>query len=192
MSTKLSVKNMVCNRCIKVVNEELAKAGFTVNNIILGEVIVDENLSGADIEKIRTILEAEGFELLEDRKASVIEKIKIAVIKRIQHESELEENFNFPEYISKETGLDYNYLSSLFSSAENITLEHYIILQKIEKVKELLRYGELSLSEIAFRLGYKSVQHLSSQFKSVTGFTASQFKSLKHTHRNTVDNIIKQ
>lgn len=191
MSSKLAVKNMVCNRCIKVVNEELAKAGFTVKSVILGEVILEENLTNGDIDKIRNILEAEGFELLEDRKASVIEKIKIAVIKRIQHGEGLEENFNFPEYISKELDLDYNYLSSLFSSAENITLEHYIILQKIEKVKELLRYGELSLSEIAFRMGYKSVQHLSSQFKSVTGFTASEFKSLKHTHRNTVDNIIK-
>lgn len=190
MSTRLTIKNMVCGRCIKVVREDLLKEGFMVQSVHLGEAYVANNLNEEEINRIKVILEDEGFELLEDKKAGIIEKVKIAVIKKFQDEGEIAEDFNFPEYISKELSMDYGYLSTLFSSAENITLEHYIILQRIEKVKELLRYGELSLSEIAYRLGYKTVQHLSAQFKSVTGFTASEFKKLKHTARNPVDKVI--
>lgn len=189
MSTRLVIKNMVCDRCIKVMKEDLLREGFEVESVTLGEVILSDSITDEAKNKIKVLLEAEGFELLEDRKAGVIEKIKIAVIKKFQDSEEIAEDFSFPGYLSDELSLDYNYLSTLFSSAENITLEHYIILQRIEKVKELLRYGELSLSEIAFRLGYKTVQHLSAQFKSVTGFTASDFKKFKHPTRNPVDKV---
>lgn len=188
MSIRLVVKNMVCDRCIKVVKEDFIREGFDFESVTLGEVILKNNPTEEEKNKIKSILESEGFGLLEDRKAGLIEKVKIAVIRKFQ-ENEIAEDFNFPEYIARELALDYNYISTLFSSTENITLEQFIILQRIEKVKELLRYGELSLSEIAFRLGYKTVQHLSAQFKSITGFTASEFKKLKNTSRNPVDKI---
>ncbi len=181
---------MVCNRCIKVVKEELEKLGVTIKRISLGEVETEQPLENLPINKINHILKENGFELIEDKKAKIVERIKSFIIKTIyEHESLINKNLKFSSLIENELELDYNYLSSLFSSQESITIEQYIILQKIERAKELLKYGELTLSEIAYKLGYSSVQHLSNQFKKITGFTASQFKSLTENMRKPLDKI---
>jgi AraC-like DNA-binding protein len=181
---------MVCNRCIKVVREEFEKLDLVVRNIKLGEVELLNNETKIDLKKINDVLIKNGFELLNDKNAKIIEKVKILIIDMIRNaDSGKDIDINFTEYLSNETGLNYNYLSTLFSSLEGITIEKYIIHQKIEKVKELIVYGELTLSEIAFRLGYSSVQHLSNQFKKITGLTPSYFKSLKSQNRKPLDSI---
>lgn len=187
---KLHIKNMVCNRCIKVVREELEKLGVGIDSIELGEVETRADLEPGQIEQVKSLLEENGFELIEDKRAKTIEKLKNYIITIIHHsEEDLELDANYSELISKELEMDYTYLTSLFSSMEGITIEHYIILQKIEKAKELLKYGEFTLSEIAWRLGYSSVAHLSSQFKKVTGMTASKFKSLTVNNRKPLDEV---
>ncbi|PKL84084.1 MAG: AraC family transcriptional regulator [Ignavibacteriae bacterium HGW-Ignavibacteriae-3] len=186
----LYIKNMVCNRCIKVVGEEFDKLGIATRSISLGEVETEQSAENLPLGKIKEVLAVNGFELIEDKKARLIERIKKFIIKIIYEEnSNISENHKFSILIEKELGLDYNYLSSLFSSRESITIEQYIILQKIEHAKELLKYGELTLSEIAYKLGYSSVQHLSSQFKKTTGFTASQFKVMTENMRKPLDKI---
>jgi AraC family transcriptional regulator len=186
----LYIKNMVCNRCIKVVKEELEKLGIVIQNISLGEVELKEEIEILPMAEINKVLIQNGFELIEDKKAKIVEKIKSFVIKSIYSKNDLiSENHKFSVLIEKEIGMDYNYLSGLFSLQESITIEQFIILQKIERAKELLKYGELSLSEIAYKLGYSSVQHLSNQFKKTTGFTASQFKKLTDNMRKPLDII---
>ncbi|MFA7229281.1 MAG: AraC family transcriptional regulator [Melioribacteraceae bacterium] len=187
----LYIKNMVCNRCIKVIKEEFDKLGIVINKISLGEVETEQPVSSLPMEKIVKILDENGFELIEDKKVKIVERIKNFLIKIIYDESfVLDENKKFSALIEKELGLDYNYLSGLFSVQESITIEHFIILQKIERAKELLKYGELTLSEIAYKLGYSSVQHLSGQFKKITGFTASQFRSITDNMRKPLDRIV--
>jgi len=189
-TTKLVIKNMVCGRCIKVVKEELEKLELDIRSISLGEVIVSGSIKSLPINKIKTVLEENGFELIEDKKAKTIEKIKLIVLKLVRDEEIVNRHpINFSDYISRELNLDYPYLSSLFSSVENITIEQFIILQKVEHAKELLKYGELTLSEIAYKIGYSSVQHLSNQFKKVTGLTASQFKLLAENTRKALDKV---
>lgn len=184
------IKNMVCNRCIFVVKQELEKLGVRVKKISLGEVETELPIISLPIDKIRLVLAENGFELLEDKKAKIVENIKNIVIKMIYNpKSDTQKLHKFSSLIEKELGWDYNYLSGLFSSQESITIEQYIILQKIERAKELLKYGELSLSEIAYQLGYSSVQHLSNQFKKTTGFTASQFKNLTGNMRQPLDKV---
>ena len=186
--TTLLVKNMVCNRCIKVVREELEKLGLDVESIELGEVkIAGENIPD---DKIKQVLEENGFELVEDKKAQLINKIKSLVIEVVHSEKIEDMNLKFSDYLSKQLGQDYQYLSTIFSSIEHVTIEHFIILQKIERAKELLKYNELTFSEIAYRLGYSSVQHLSNQFKKVTGLTASQFKEITENQRKPIDKLI--
>ncbi len=186
----LYIKNMVCNRCIKVVKDELTKLKVNVRNISLGEVETVLPLNKLPLTTIREALERNGFELIEDKKAKVVEKIKNFIIKTIyEKETLLGENVKFSTLLEKELGLEYHYLSNLFSSQESITIEQYIILQKIERAKELLKYGELTLSEIAYKLGYSSVQHLSNQFRKVTGFSASQFKNLTNNMRKSLDKV---
>ncbi|MEJ5351293.1 MAG: helix-turn-helix domain-containing protein [Melioribacteraceae bacterium] len=187
----LYIKNMVCNRCIKVVKEELEKIGIKVKNISLGEVETATEIDKNKLNEIKKVLEENGFELLENRKAKIIEKIKNIIITKIYNDEEfLINNKNFSKLIEEQIGLDYNYLSSLFSSLESITIEQFIILQKIERAKELLKYDELTLSEIAFKLGYSSVQHLSNQFKKVTGLSASEFKKITKNIRKPLDKVI--
>lgn len=184
----LIVKNMVCNRCIKVVREELEKLGLEVENIELGEVkIAGENIPFGIIKEV---LEENGFELVEDKKAQIINKVKSLIIEAIYSEKIEDMNLKFSVFLSEELGMDYQYLSTLFSSVENVTIEHFIILQKVERAKELLKYNELTLSEIAYRLGYSSVQHLSNQFKKITGLTASQFKEITENQRKPIDKLI--
>ena len=141
------------------------------------------------MQRIATVLENNGFELIEDRRARTIEQLKLAVLKLVRQAEGRDRRLKQSEYLSLELGLEYHYLSTLFSSIENMTIEHYIILQRVELVKELLKYGELTLSEIAYRVGYSSVQHLSNQFKSVTGLTASSFKKQTHNTRKPLDKL---
>lgn len=189
-SSTIYIKNMVCPRCIKVVKDEFYKLGIDVRSVELGEVVVGGTLQKKQIDQIRFVLEQHGFELIEDQKVKLIERIKLAVLKLVRHDEEqssLQQKHSV--FIANEVGKEYHSLSSLFSSVENITIEQYVILQKIERVKELLKYGEQTLSEIAYRMGYSSVQHLSAQFKSVTGMTPSQFKKLNLPLRKPLDNL---
>ncbi len=184
------IKNMVCNRCIKVVREEFEKLGLNIKNIILGEVVIDIPDERIDMTKIKSVLEENGFELLDDRQTKLIEKIKILIIELIHHNKERDlSGINFSEYLSNNINLSYQYLSTLFSSTEGITIEKFIINQKIEKVKEMLIYDELTLSEISYQLGYSSVQHLSSQFKKITGLSPTEFKHLKNKSRIPIDKL---
>lgn len=190
--TTLYIKNMVCNRCIRVVREELQKLGLRIHRVDLGEVTLSDK-KNFDLKKVQSVLELNGFELIEDKRVRIIEQIKLAILNLVQLDYSVEPlKMNSSEYIAGELGHDYHYLSSLFSSVENVTIEQYIILQKIERVKELLKYGELTLSEIAFKMGYSSVQHLSTQFKKVTGLTPSYFKGMKQSVRKPLDKVITQ
>lgn len=181
---------MVCNRCISVVKDELENLGLKVEKIKLGEVIVNGSEEQIDKQILVSALTKHGFELIDDKKSLILEKIKTAVIEQIHYpDKKGGSNYNFSKLIEEKVGLDYNYLSSLFSSLEGTTLEKYIIHQKIERVKELLVYDELNLSEIAYQLGYSSVQHLSSQFKKVTDLTPSHFKKIKENKRLPLDEI---
>lgn len=187
---KLYIKNMVCSRCIRVVREELEKLGIKYNSVQLGEIELTEDISESSLSVLGKALLENGFELIDDSKNKIIEEIKTLIIKSIYEDSK-PETTNYSDYLSSATGKPYPVLSSLFSSVENITIEKFIIMQKIERAKELLVYGELTLSEIAFRLGYSSSQHLSNQFKKITGFTPSYFKELKNIKRRSIDNLAK-
>lgn len=187
--TTLYIRNMVCNRCIRVVREELEKLGLHVGRVELGEadVLDDKKI---DMQTVRSVLETNGFQLIEDKRVKTIERTKLAILKMVQHDhGESPLTVNPSEFIARELGQDYHSLSTLFSSVEGVTIEQYTILQKIERVKELLKYGELTLSEIAFRMGYSSVQHLSNQFRKVTGLTPSHFKNLKESLRKPLDKV---
>ncbi len=179
---------MVCDRCILVVRQELEKLNLKPVSIKLGEAEITKEPTEKQLAQLKENLATLGFELLDDSRKKLIEKIKNIVIEQI-HYSDTDDKHNFSEILSRKLLKDYSYLSNLFSDVEGITIEKYIINQKIEKVKELLVYDELSLSEIAFKLGYSSVAHLSSQFKKVTGLTPSHFKNLGGIHRKPLDKI---
>ena len=185
----LYIKNMVCDRCKRVVTEELAQLGYTVLQVGLGEAEIAASGREVDMEQIREVLQNNGFELLDDRKTKLIEQVKLAIIALVHQGEGAELHVNTSDYIADRVGVDYHYLSTLFSSFEGITIEKYLILQRIERVKELLVYNELSLKEIAYMLGYSSVAHLSNQFKKVTGLTPSHFKQLKTERRKTIDKV---
>ncbi len=185
----IHIKNMVCNRCIKVVKEEFEKLNLEINSIELGKVSVKKQLTDSNFSEIRNVLDENGFELIDDKKSKIIDKIKTIIIEIIHYNKNIEASVNSSEFIAKEIGYEYSYLSKLFSSVEGITIEKYIINQKIERAKELLVYNELTLNEIAFQLGYSSVQHLSNQFKKITGLSPSHFKKLKDNNRKPLDKI---
>jgi AraC family transcriptional regulator len=187
---KLAVKNMVCDRCIKVVRDELEALGLTVGHIELGNVVVREELSPEAIGQVKARLEAQGFELLEDARQMLVEYMKKLIIDEVQHlKGRKPTQMNFSDYLSEKCGYEYSYLSHLFSSETGSTIEQYIIAQKIEKVKEWLSYGELSLTEIAWRLGYSSAAHLGNQFKKMTGLTPGQYKKDAGLVRKTLDQV---
>ena len=186
---KLFIKNMVCNRCVMVVRQELEKMGLKPTQITLGEVEIKEVLDQHQEERLRKSLASLGFELLDDKNARLVEKIKNAIIEIIHYGEDLDNRLKFSKQIEQKVGVDYHQLSALFSETEGTTIEKYIILQRIEKVKELLVYNELSLSEIAFKTGYSSVQHLSTQFKKITGLTPSHFKEIKDNRRRPLDQV---
>lgn len=179
---------MVCNRCILVVKSELEKLGLNVLAIELGEVILSNSLSKAKIQQINQLLKGFGFELLDDKNSQLIEKIKSILIDLIQNKHN-DININLSEYLISKLHHDYSKISNLFSEIEGISIEKYFINLKIEKVKELIVYDELSFSEIANLLNYSSVAHLSNQFKKVTGFSPTYFKKLKGNKRIQIDQL---
>jgi AraC-like DNA-binding protein len=178
---------MVCNRCKMVVKSELVKFGLHPTAVELGEAEVSEELNGDKKKELDKILQAFGFELMDNKKSRIIEKIKTTIVELIYSEYQLRTNFS--DHISKLLGHDYSYISNLFTEVEGISIEKYFIAQKIERVKELLVYDELSLSEIAVKLYYSDVSHLSKQFKKVTGLTPSHFKKLKDKKRRPIEEL---
>lgn len=180
---------MVCNRCITIVGTVIKQVGLTPIRIVLGEVEVAGQISKAQISQINAELSSHGFEVIDNAQVRLIEKIKNVILQEI-YSSDDKRKVNYSVLISDKLHKEYTYLSNLFSEKEGVTIEKYIILQKIERVKELLVYDELSLSQIADELGYSSVAHLSGQFKKITGFTPGYFKSLKSKKRVAIDEVI--
>ena len=179
---------MVCSRCKMVVKSELEKLGLYPISVELGEVEINSAIDDKEKEAIKITLASFGFELLENKKSIVIEKVKNAIIDLV-HNKNNELNSNLSDHLSKLLLQEYSSISTLFSEVEGITIEQYFIAQKIERVKELLVYNELTLSEIAFQLNYSSTAHLSNQFKKVTGFTPSYFKQLKDKKRKQIEDL---
>ncbi|MET7256269.1 helix-turn-helix domain-containing protein [Dyadobacter jiangsuensis] len=174
---KLYIKNMVCDRCKRVVREELKGLGIDLKFVELGEVDTVAEVDADKLQEVKAVLESNGFELLDDRRLALVEHIKTLVIDEVQNlKGNKPAQMNFSDYLSEKIGYEYSYLSNLFSSETGQTIEQYVIAQKVEKVKEWLSYNELTLSEIAWRLSYSSTAHLSNQFKKVTGMTPGEFK----------------
>ncbi len=184
----LYIKNMVCNRCKMVVKDELIKFGVHPISIELGDVEITEELNAQKKNLLDKILQSFGFELIDDKKSRLIEQIKNTIVEQVHYIQQRLTN-NLSGHISQKLHHDYNYLSNLFSEVEGITIEKYFIAQKIEKVKELLKYDELSLSQIADRLNYSSVAYLSNQFKKVTGLTPSYYKNSAQKKRIAIDKL---
>lgn len=184
----VNIKNMVCPRCIVSVKGIFDELNITVSNIKLGEVDLVNELSNRQKSVLTIKLKEKGFELLEDQKSKIIESIKSIIIEQVHH-SEEALKINFSTHLSKELNQEYSSLSKLFSSIEGVTIEKYILNQKIEKVKELIHYNQLTFSEIAYQLNYSSVAHLSAQFKKETGMTPSAFKKLNINDRKALDEI---
>jgi AraC family transcriptional regulator len=172
---KLYIKNMVCPRCVKAVEQIVTTAGGRPVHIQLGEVVLKEPLSPEQLQRVGVQLKELGFELLDDNLQQQIDKIKSIIIEHIHYAED--RKFIFSEVLSKELHKEYSVISKLFSETEGITIEQYVIHQKIEKVKELLACNEMNLNEISFKLGYSSVAHLSAQFKKTTGLTPTRFKA---------------
>lgn len=185
----LYIKNMVCDRCIMVVRQQLEHLDFQVSEISLGSAVIHPDPDESQLSLIRASLKVLGFDLIDNEKDKLIERIRNIIIELIHHSLQPELQVNFTQVLSDRLHKDYAYLSRLFSDSEDITIEKFIIQQKIEKVKELLQYGELNLNEISWKMGYSSSSHLSAQFKSVTGQTPSEFKILAHNQRRSLDKI---
>lgn len=186
--TTLYIKNMVCDRCKMAVDRTLRDNGLHPLNVELGEVKVEEDVADDKRQVIRADLEKLGFELLDDKRQQTIDKIRGAII-RLVHYRDNNSQLNLSDYLSSELHQDYSALSKLFSEVEGKTIERYFIEQRIERVKELIKYDELSLTQIAMKMNYSSTAYLSSQFKSVTGMTPTQFKTLKQNTRRSIDKI---
>jgi AraC-like DNA-binding protein len=185
---KLFVKYMVSNRCKLAVKEELKKLRLHFIVVDLGEVEVMEDLTPAQQDQLQRGLIASGLELMDDKKAVLIEKIKNVITEMIHHSEELPK-VNYSDYISQKLDYDYTYLSNLFSEVKGITIQQFIIIHKIERVKELLFYDELNLTEISFKMHYSSVAHLSNQFKKITGLSPSAYKQLKDKRRSSIEEL---
>jgi AraC-like DNA-binding protein len=183
---KLYIKYMVSIRCKMIVKSELDKLGLLYGAVDLGEVVLYSIITPEQREYLQKSLVKSGLELMDDKKSILIEKIKNVIIEMVHYDDELPKVKN-SDYLTEKLHYDYTYLANLFSEATGITIEHYIILHKIERVKELLLYDELSLTEISYRLNYSSVAHLSAQFKKITGLTPSYFKNLKRKRTNIED-----
>lgn len=185
---KINIKNMVCDRCNAAVNTLFKDLKIPISALELGQVETVNILSPSELSTLNDHLKKQGFELLEDAVKTQIEQIKKVIILKI-NELDIAEDFILSKFISNQFSKDYSFLSKTFSVNEKITLEQYFILQKIEKTKELLLYNEFTLTEISQKMGYKSVQHLSAQFKSTTGFSPTSFKNLKTRNRISLDQI---
>lgn len=189
MPTHLFIKNMVCDRCVLVVQQQLDRMGLPPVSIRMGEVELAAQPSPEQLDTLRGNLQSLGFELLDNRKSTIVERTKNAIIQLIHHHQGEPDNRKLSVFLEEKLGIDYHQLTTLFSSVEGVTIEKYAILQRVEKAKELLMYDEQSLSQIADQLGYSSVQHLSQQFKKITGLTPSHFKQLKDNKRKPLDQV---
>lgn len=185
-NTTLHIKNMVCPRCISTVTRVLQQHGLQVNEVQLGQAAVTGT---PDLPVLDAALQQEGFTLLQDRDRQLVEKIKTVLIDYLQHFETAYQPVTTSVYLSEKLGADYQYLSKVFSRLEPLTIEKYFILLKIERVKELVSYGQLTLSEIAHQLQYSSVQHLSNQFKKITGQSVSEYKNDSQPSRTPLDAI---
>ncbi|WP_100804185.1 AraC family transcriptional regulator [Ulvibacter sp. MAR_2010_11] len=179
---------MVCNRCIMVVKSVFEQHGFEPEYVSLGDVSLSGEITNDEKQLLVTALEEFGFSIIDDKKSKIIEKIKTLIVELV-HRQDNEIKTNLSTYLSEHLNHDYNYITNLFSEVESTTIEKYFIAQKIERVKELLVYNELTLSEIAFLLNYSSVAHLSNQFKKVTGLTPSHFKEIRADKRKSLDEV---
>jgi AraC-like DNA-binding protein len=179
---------MVCERCKLAVKTELEKFGLHHSYIEYGEAEITEDLDSGQKERLNTALKRSGLELMDDRKSMLIEKIKLLIIEMVHYSDEPPKK-NLSDYLSGKLSYDYTYLANLFSEVQGTTIEKFFITHKIERVKELLVYDELNLKEIAYKLHYSSVAHLSSQFKKQTGYTPSHFKHLKHRKRVPLEQV---
>ena len=184
----LHIKYMVSLRCKMMVKEELTKLNLHYVIVELGVVEIMENIEGAVYDQLKQNLLKSGLELLDDKKSILIEKIKGLIIEMVHYADELPE-VNYSTYISDKLGYDYTYLANIFSEVKGTTIQQFIIVNKIERVKELLLYDELNLTEISYKMNYSSVAHLSNQFKKVTGLTPSYFKQLKNKKRIGLENV---
>lgn len=185
---KLIIRYMVCNRCIMAVREVMENLGLRPVRIELGEVELPVAVTPAQLEQIRRGLHQTGLELIDDKHAMLVEQIKSIIVTLIHHTDEPLRT-NFSDYLSEKLNYNYTYLSNLFSDIVGTTIEQFILLHKIERVKELILYGDLNITEIADRMHYSSVAHLSRQFKQITGLTPSHFRSLKDKRRKSLDDI---
>lgn len=185
---KLYIKHMVCSRCIMVVKSEFEKLGIQISHIVLGEVEISTKLTSQQKTTLANQLKSFGFELIDNKKSTTIEKIKTLIIDLVHHQKG-SLKINLSVYLAQALQQDYSTLSNLFSEVEDTTIEKYYISHKIERVKELLMYEDLTLSEIAFQLNYSSVAYLSNQFKKVTGFSPSHYKKLKVKKRNRLEDL---
>lgn len=185
---KLYIKYMVSLRCKMMVKEELKKLGLHFIVVELGEIDIMENLNTEQRRALKAGLLQSGLELMDDKKAVLIERIKNVIIEMVHYSDELPKT-NYSDYISEKLNHDYTYLSNVFSEVKGITIQQFIIIHKIERAKELMLYDELNLTEISYKLNYSSVAHLSNQFKKVTGLTPSHFKALKDKRRNPIEEI---
>ncbi len=179
---------MVSIRCKMMVKSELEDLGIHYGTVELGEIDIKGTISESQLLALRNGLAASGLELMDDKKAILIEKIKGVIIEMVHYSDDRPKN-KFSEYLSEKLNYDYTYLANLFSEVTGVTIEHFIIAHKIEKVKELLIYDELNLTQISYKLNYSSVAHLSNQFKKVTGLTPTFFKNLKSHKRKTLDDV---
>ncbi len=185
---KLYIKYMVSNRCKIAVKEELKKLGLHFIVVDLGEVEVMENIAPEQREQLRLALLDIGFELMDNKRAVLVERIKNVIIDMVHYSDEVIKT-NFSDYLSEKLSHDYTYLANLFSEVQGTTIEKFIINHKVERIKELIIYGELNISEIAWKMNYSSVAHMSNQFKKVTGLTPSHFKQLKAKRRTPIEEI---
>lgn len=174
----LTIRNMVCDRCKAAVWRVLTEQGLSVRQVDLGEVELNGQPDDEQLARVDEALKAAGFELVADHDAALIARIKAVIVKLVHHSGDMDGRVKLAEHISGQLHKDYSTLSALFSQVEGITIEHYFLLQRMERVKELIRYDELTLGEIAFRTGFSSVAHLSSQFKKLTGLTPTAFKKM--------------
>ncbi|MEJ7646443.1 MAG: helix-turn-helix domain-containing protein [Chryseolinea sp.] len=185
---KLYIKYMVSLRCKMIVKEELTRLGINETALDLGVVELTEAITEEQRQQLKESLERSGLELLDDKRSILIEKIKTAIIEMVHHSDELPK-VNYSDYISEKLNYDYTYLSNIFSEVKGTTIQHFIIMHKIEKVKELLLYDQLNLSEISFKLHYSSVAHLSNQFKKITGLSPSFFKKLGRKRADNLEDV---
>jgi AraC-like DNA-binding protein len=179
---------MVSNRCKTAVKEDLKRLGLHFIMVDLGEVEIMENISEEQREQVKIALLNSGFELMDSKRAVLIEKIKNTVIEMVHHSDDLIKT-NFSNFLSEKLNHDYTYLANLFSAIQGTTIEQFIIAHKIERIKELIIYGELNITEIAWKMNYSSVPHLSNQFKKMTGLTPSHFKKMKDQRRSPIEEI---